>query len=74
MPPTATDADHHGVDELSVLHPSGLFLRREALAFGYRDRDLAAALAARVLVRVRHGAYVAAPTWSNASADAAGAP
>jgi hypothetical protein len=50
--------------ELSNLHPNGLFLRREALDFGYRDRDLAAARRAGVLVRVRHGAYVDATTWA----------
>jgi hypothetical protein len=57
------------MDDLAALHPNGLFLRREALMFGYRDRDLAAALAARVLVRVRHGAYISAATWVAASAE-----
>lgn len=57
------------MDELSMLHPNGVFLRREALAFGYKDRDLVAALAAGVLAKVRHGAYVSALTWSTASAE-----
>ena len=46
-----------------TLHSNGLFLRREALDFGYRDRDLLAARRAGVIERVRHGAYVAAKTW-----------
>jgi len=46
-----------------TLHPNGLFLRREALDSGYRDRDLLAARRAGVIERVRHGAYVAAETW-----------
>jgi hypothetical protein len=50
--------------ELTSLHPHGLFLRREALEFGYRDRDLCDARRSGDLTRVRHGAYVAADTWS----------
>ena len=50
--------------ELTTLHPNGLFLRREALGFGYRDRDLADARRAGVVTRVRHGAYVAAEVWA----------
>jgi hypothetical protein len=57
------------MDELGSLHPDGLFLRLEALAFGYKDRHLAAALAARTLVRVRHGAYISGFTWAAASAE-----
>jgi hypothetical protein len=52
------------MDELMSLHPNGLFLRREALDFGYRDRDLLAARRAGVIERVRHGAYVATETWT----------
>ncbi len=51
------------MDELFTLHPNGLFLRREALDHGYRDRDLAQARRAGVLTRVRHGAYVPANAW-----------
>jgi len=53
------------MDELMTLHTNGLFLRREALDFGYRDRDLLAARRAGVIERVRHGAYVAAETWTS---------
>ncbi len=52
------------MDELLSLHPNGLFLRREALDFSYRDRDLAEALRAGVIVRIRHGAYVPSETWN----------
>jgi len=52
------------MDELFSLHPSGLFLRREALDHGYRDRDLAAARRAGVITRVRHGAYVPSAVWN----------
>ena len=45
------------MDDLFSLH-SGLFLRREALSFGYTDRELAHAVRAGVLAKVRHGAYV----------------
>jgi hypothetical protein len=51
------------MDELMTLHPNGLFLRREALDFGYRDKDLLEARRAGVIERVRHGAYVPASTW-----------
>ena len=54
------------MDELFTLHPNGLFLRWEALAHGYRDRDLAAARRAGVIVRVRHGAYVPRAAWAPA--------
>jgi hypothetical protein len=54
------------MDDLLTLHPDGLFLRREALAHGYDDRDLRAAMRAGVLTRVRQGAYVDAASWSSA--------
>jgi hypothetical protein len=57
------------MDELFSLHPNGLFLRREALDHGYRDRDLTTALRARVIVRVRHGAYVPGPVWKVQDAE-----
>jgi hypothetical protein len=50
--------------ELTTLHPNGLFLRREALDFGYRDRDLRDARRAGVVTRIRHGAYVGTETWN----------
>lgn len=52
------------MDELTTLHPNGLFLRREALELGYRDEDLRDAKRAGVLHPVRHGAYVPTATWS----------
>ncbi len=54
------------MDELFSLHPNGLFLRREALAHGYRDRDLVQARNAQVITRVRHGAYVPHEAWASA--------
>lgn len=55
------------MDELISLHPGGVFLRREALAHGYDDQDLAAMVHAKVLARVRHGAYVDATVWAAAN-------
>ncbi len=54
------------MDELSTLHPGGVFLRREALAHGYDDADLRRAIQSGALARVRHGAYVSASEWSAA--------
>jgi hypothetical protein len=54
------------MDELLSLHPNGLFLRREALDHGYRDRDLRDARQASVIARVRHGAYVPRTAWEGA--------
>lgn len=51
------------MDDLATLHPNGLFLRREALDFGYNDRHLTAAVRDRALVRVRQGVYVSARRW-----------
>ena len=51
------------MDELHSLHPHGLFLRREAIHLGYRDRHLERALACGQLRKVRHGAYVDAARW-----------
>lgn len=52
--------------ELTYLHDHRVFLRREALAAGYDDRDLRAMMRAGVLVRIRHGAYTAAEVWEEA--------
>ncbi|HET9500968.1 MAG TPA: type IV toxin-antitoxin system AbiEi family antitoxin domain-containing protein [Marmoricola sp.] len=52
--------------ELMNLHQSGIWLRRQALDFGYRDRDLYAARRAGEIVRVRHGAYISADAWNGA--------
>jgi hypothetical protein len=52
--------------DLTYLHSHRVFLRREALAHGYDDRDLRAAKRAGQVVRVRQGAYTAAEHWSSA--------
>ncbi len=54
------------MEELSSLHTDHVFLRREALEFGYNDRDLREGVRAGVLSKVRHGAYVPASVWSAA--------
>ena len=54
------------MDELFALHADQVFLRREALDFGYDDRDLRDALMAGILARVRHGAYAPAKVWQDA--------
>jgi hypothetical protein len=41
----------------------GLFLRRDALAAGLEDNDLARAMRAGLIRRVRHGAYAFADHW-----------
>ncbi len=56
------------MDELHSLHPNGLFLRREAIDRGYRDRDLVEARRHGQLTRVRHGAYVRRDTWQEVDA------
>lgn len=52
------------MDDLSQLHPHGMFLRREALAMGYRDRDLSRAVREGTLQRVRHGTYTSGEVWT----------
>jgi hypothetical protein len=54
------------MDELFTLHPDQLFLRREALDFGYDDADLRDGIRANYLAKVRHGAYVPASVWEAA--------
>lgn len=49
--------------ELTELHDHGVFLRREALQFGYDDRWLRTGLQHGLLHRVRHGAYVDRADW-----------
>lgn len=49
--------------ELTTLHPHGVFLRREALAHGYDDKQLRSAYRSGIIERVRHGAYVASDVW-----------
>ncbi len=54
------------MDELGELHDDHVFLRRDALEFGYEDRDLRAAMRDGVISRIRHGAYVARAIWGAA--------
>lgn len=54
------------MDVLLNLHPDGVFLRREAIALGFDDYDLRAAVRSGQLTRVRHGAYTDARAWSSA--------
>ena len=56
------------MDELFTLHPNGLFLRRDALEHGYRDRDLVEARRYGAIARVRHGTYMPAVRWAAADA------
>lgn len=58
------------MDNLFSLHPSPVFLRREALDSGYRDSDLRQAAKAGVIRRIRQGAYVDERTWATASVEA----
>ncbi len=46
-----------------LMTPSGVVLRRDAIAAGYDDNALARAVRAGVITRIRQGAYVASPTW-----------
>lgn len=55
--------------DLLSLHTDGVFLRREAMASGYDDNDLARGIRAGLITRVRHGAYTRRSTWDEASAS-----
>lgn len=57
------------MDDLFHLHPSSVFLRREALDAGYSDSDLKQARSAGMIERIRHGAYVDAGVWAAASPE-----
>lgn len=48
------------------LHQDHVFLRREALAHGYDDKDLRAAMNADLITRIRHGAYAPTDEWDAA--------
>jgi hypothetical protein len=55
-------------DELhAICDQHGLFLRREVLALGYTDKDLARSMRAKVIHRVRHGSYVFVDHWATLS-------
>ncbi|GAB3989549.1 hypothetical protein [Nocardioides marmoraquaticus] len=55
------------MDDLFHLHRDTVFLRREAIAAGYADRDLRA-LRAGSIVRPRYGGYVSREAWEAADA------
>ena len=48
----------------SISDPHGIFLRREALAIGIDDLNLARVVRAKVIHRVRHGTYVLGEQWA----------
>lgn len=48
---------------IELIRPDGLLLRRDAVAAGYTDRNLAQARRAGVIVRIRQGAYARADLW-----------
>jgi hypothetical protein len=50
----------------AICHQHGAFLRREALALGLRDRDIARHVRDGAWVRVRHGAYTMSSLWDEA--------
>ena len=53
------------MDDLkAICAKSTVFLRSEALAAGYDDRTLQRACRAKILHRVRHGAYIFEETWA----------
>jgi hypothetical protein len=51
------------MEELRTLHDDQVFLRREALEYGYRDEDLLHAIRGGLIVRIRHGAYTFTDVW-----------
>jgi hypothetical protein len=54
------------MDDLrSICNTETVFLRREALQAGYDDRALQRLRRAKVIHRVRHGAYLFADTWTS---------
>jgi hypothetical protein len=54
---------------LALCEAYGVFLRKEALALGYRDEVIARLVKDRVWHRVRRGAYVMGDAWRRADAD-----
>lgn len=49
---------------IELMTPSGIVLRRDAVAFGYDDNALARAMRAGVITRIRQGAYAATDVWA----------
>lgn len=48
---------------IELIRPDGLLLRRDAIAAGYTDKQLARTRKAGLIVRIRHGAYAKADLW-----------
>ncbi len=53
------------MEDLFTLRSSGIFLRREAIASLYNDKQLARARNSGLVTRIRHGAYLPTATWTN---------
>ncbi len=51
---------------LAICHSHGAFLTREALALGYDDKAIAAAVRVKLWHRIRRGAYTAMTIWMQA--------
>jgi hypothetical protein len=57
-------------DELkAICDKHGVFLRRDAIALGYTDKDLARALRMRVLAKIRHGSYSFRDRWDQLTSN-----
>ena len=52
-----------------LMTPSGILLRRDAVAGGYDDNALARLVRTGVLTRIRQGAYASTGIWTPASAS-----
>ena len=48
---------------IELMTPSGIVLRRDAVAVGYDDNALARAVRAGLITRMRQGAYAATDVW-----------
>jgi hypothetical protein len=48
---------------IELMTPSGIVLRRDAVAVGYDDNALARAVRAGIITRMRQGAYAASDVW-----------
>jgi hypothetical protein len=49
---------------IELMTPSGIVLRRDAVAVGYDDNSLARAVRAGIITRIRQGAYAATEVWA----------
>lgn len=50
---------------IELMTPSGILLRRDAIAAGYDDNALARAVRSGLITRIRQGAYAACGVWSD---------